>query len=407
MRLLLVCLLSCIASVVTAGDWPQILGPARNGQAQGEKLPASAKPTIAWRAGVGAGYAGPAIAEGKVVIFHRVGDRERVSAFELTSGEPLWKTDFEASYQGGIDPDLGPRSVPTIDNGHVYVFGAAADLHCVALATGEKVWSRALGTDYNGPELLGYFGAGSSPIVAGDRVWVNLGGKDAGLVALDPANGKTVYKGTAERASYSSPTLATVNRKPSLIFVTRYNCLGIDPKTGAAQFTFAFGKRGPTVNAATPLVFDDRLFVSASYGVGAKLLRFTTAEPEVVWENDESMSSQYTTCVYRDGFLYGTAGREDVGDASLRCIEAATGDVKWNEDGYGIAHVILVGDQLLIVRQAGEIVVAPASPKSFKPTAKAKLVDGTIRALPAFSQGKLLLRTVATGDKGELICIGL
>ncbi len=407
MRLWLCIALLCGGlSTAAAGEWPQILGPARSGIASDERLPATwpqTGPRVAWKAEVGAGYAGPAIADGKVVVFHRVGDSERVEAFALASGKSLWQANFEASYRGGIDPDLGPRCVPTIHQGMVYVFGAGGDLHCVKLADGAKVWSRELAADYAAPD--GYFGAGSSPIVAGGRLWVNVGGKDAGLVALDLKTGKTLYQGTTEQASYSSPTLATLNNRETLIFVTRYNCVGIDPTTGEERFSFPFGKRGPTVNAATPLVFNKQLFVSASYGVGAKLVSFTKSSPSTIWENDSSMSSQYTTCVYHAGHLYGVAGREDVGDATLRCIDATTGEVQWDEAGFGIAHVILVGDQLLVVRQSGELMIAPASPQGFKPTAKAHAVRGTIRALPALADGKLLLRTVATGKSGELICV--
>jgi outer membrane protein assembly factor BamB len=395
-----------LTTALAAGEWPQILGPARNGAAEKEKLPAAwpaGGPRVLWKGEVGAGYGGPAVAAGRVVVFHRLGDQERVEAFDLMSGKSLWGADFEATYRGGIDADLGPRCVPTIHDGRVYAFGAGGDLHCVRLEDGGKVWSRALAADYDAPD--GYFGAGSSPIVAGQRLWVNLGGREAGLVALDLATGKTLYRGTTEQASYSSPTLATIGGRESLVFVTRYNCLGIDPASGAERFSFEFGKRGPTVNAATPLVFGDRLFVSASYGVGARLMRFANGAPTVVWENDESMSSQYTTCVHHQGYLYGAAGREDVGDASLRCIDAATGAVKWDVEGYGIAHVILAGDQLLVVRQRGEIALAPATPARFAPTATATITRGNLRPLPALAEGKLVVRTVASGGRGELLCV--
>jgi outer membrane protein assembly factor BamB len=394
-----------LAAPACAGDWPQILGPTRNGVAQDEKLAwPQAGPKMLWRAEAGQGYAGPAVADGKVLLFERVGDEERLRAFDLTSGKRLWSAEFAATYRGGIDADKGPRCVPTIAEGRVYAFGADSDLHCVKL-DGTKLWSRSLADDFKIPDS--FFGAGSSPIVAGGKVWLNLGGKDAGLVALDPESGKTLYRGTDEQASYSSPTLAKIDGRESLIFITRYNCLGVDPKTGDSQFSFPFGKRGPTVNAATPLVFGSQVFVSASYGVGAKVVELAKSAPAVVWENDSSMSSQYTTCVYHQGYLYGVAGREDVGDASLRCISAKTGEVQWDQEGFGIAHIILAGDQLLIVRQTGEVLLAPASPKKFEPSGKAQLVRGTIRALPALSDGKLLIRTVATGGKGELVCVGL
>lgn len=394
-----------LASSASAGEWPQILGPARNGVAQQETLGdwTNKPPQTAWTAKAGAGYGGVAIANGAVVVFHRVGEHERLEAFDLAKGRSLWKADFAASYRGGIDPDLGPRTVPLIAGERVFAYGAGGDMLCVRLKTGEKLWSRALASDYEAPD--GYFGAGSSPIVAENRLWINVGGKGAGIVALDLATGETRFRGTDELASYSSPTYASINGNESLVFVTRYKCLGIDPKSGDVQFRFPFGKRGPTVNAATPLVFDDRLFVSASYGVGARLMKFTGREPTAVWENDTSMSSQYTTCVFHQGYLYGVDGREDVGDANLRCIEAASGDVQWKEDGFGIAHVILVGDRLLVVRQNGEILQAPATPKGFTPSGTAQLVKGTIRALPALAQGRLVVRTVATGGEGAIVAI--
>ncbi len=400
-------LLGCVgaSSAVNAGDWPQILGPNRNGVAVGETFlptwPADG-PQIAWKAEVGAGYAGVAISDGKVVVFDRALDKERVLAFDLATGRKLWQTDFDASYRGGIDADLGPRCVPTIADGRIYVFGAGADLHAVDLTTGKSLWSRNLASDYAAPD--GYFGAGSSPIVAGGKLWVNLGGKESGLIALALDSGKTLYSGTKEQASYSSPTLAKIAGKERLIFVTRYNAVGIDPNSGDQIFSFPFGMRGPTVNAATPLVFDDRLFVTASYGIGAKLASLRGDKPTIVWENDTSLSSQYTTAVYRAGYLYGVDGREDAGGASLRCLEAATGKVMWSEADYGVAHVILAGDKFVVIGNDGQAELVAAAPTAFKSLAKATLSRGKFRALPALSEGRLLVRTVATGGKSEVIC---
>src|SRR5690606_38902935 len=246
-----------------------------------------------------------------VVVFHRVRDVERLEALDATTGKSLWKADFPATYGGGIDPDVGPRATPLIHQGRVYAFGAAADLHCVDLKTGRKVWSRAAGADYHAQE--GYFGAGSTPIVADGKVIVNLGGRDgAGIVAFALDTGKTVWQATDEAASYSSPTLTTLDGQQLVIFVTRLNCVALDPASGQVRFRFPFGQRGPTVNAATPLVFENnRLFVSAAYGVGAVLAEITPQAAKTVWANDESMSSQYATCVYRQGHLYGIDGRED------------------------------------------------------------------------------------------------
>src|SRR5262245_5174243 len=135
------------AAAALAGDWPQILGPNRNGRVEGERLaerwPAGG-PTVMWRYRLGSGYAGAAIRGQRCVVFHRVASIERVECLDCGSGKSQWKTDFPAGYRGGVDADLGPRCVPLLTDRAVYVFGAAGDLHAVELNTGNKLWSRSL-----------------------------------------------------------------------------------------------------------------------------------------------------------------------------------------------------------------------------------------------------------------------
>lgn len=404
---LLVCgILLPLAPRARAGDWPQILGPTRNGIAQGEQLAASwpaSGPQSLWSATLGSGYAGPAVVGNRVIVFHRVDDFERVEAFDADTGRSLWKTDFEAIYRGGVDPDTGPRCVPLVHAGAVYVYGAAGELHCVALETGKARWSRTLAADYGADD--GYFGAGSTPILAGGRLLVNVGGTDAGLVGLDPATGKTLWKGTSELASYSSPALVNVGGQPKVVFVTRMNAVLVDPQTGASSILMPFGKRGPTVNAAVPLVFDGHLFLSASYGVGAALVRLDGAKVKPIWANDESLSSQYATSVLRDGYLYGIHGREDIPPAALRCVEVATGKVMWSVDDFGVAHPILAGDKLLLLGVGGKLTIAQASPDKYRELASATISDDVTRALPALSGGHLYFRTNNRASGGRLKCL--
>ena len=400
--------LSCslLVSAARGGDWPQILGPARNGVANGERLAEkwlSGGPAALWKYSLGSGYAGVAVVGGRVVAFHRVGNSERVECLDAASGKSQWKTDYAATYRGGVDSDTGPRCVPLIADGAVYVFGAAGDLHCVELATGKKRWSRGLYEEYGADE--GYFGAGSSPILVGGKLLVNVGGRGAGLVGIDPASGKTFWKGTDEAASYSSPAAAKVNGADEALFITRMNCVLVEPSSGKAQTLFAFGKRGPTVNAATPLVIDNKVFATASYGVGALLAPLGTQGSQPVWSSDDVMSSQYATPVHHDGFLYGIHGREDVGVAELRCIELATGSVRWKKPNYGVAHLVVVGDKLLIQRADGEIALARATPEKYDELASARVSNGPTRALPALSDGRLFIRSGSGG--GELTCLGV
>jgi hypothetical protein len=115
------------------------------------------------------------------------------------------------------------------------------------------------------------------------------------------------------------------------------------------------------------------------------------------------MSSQYATPVERDGFLYGIHGREDVGVAELRCIEAATGKVRWKKSSYGVAHLILAGDKLLIQKSDGQIALAAADPEKYRELATARVSPGPTRALPALSNGRLFVRSGSGG--GELLCL--
>jgi outer membrane protein assembly factor BamB len=189
---------------------------------------------------------------------------------------------------------------------------------------------------------------------------------------------------------------ATVAGVRHVVFVTRLNVVSIDPSSGDVRFRFPFGARGPTVNAANPLVIGDHLFVSASYGVGAEWAKIGAREAKEVWANDDVMSSQYTTCVEHEGTLYGIDGRQDVGVARLRAFDPRTGRVLWTEEGFGTGGLIVAGDKLLIMRTEGELVLAEASPKEFRPLARAKLFETTAQALPALSGGLAFVRDTQT-----------
>jgi outer membrane protein assembly factor BamB len=237
--------------------------------------------------------------------------------------------------------------------------------------------------------------------VEGDKQLINVGGAaGAGIVAFSLTDGKVIWKATDEGASYSSPVAATIGGVRHAIFVTRLNVVSVDPLTGEVRFRFPFGARGPTVNAATPLVLDDHLFVSASYGVGAQWSKIAAGSATKRWANDDVMSSQYTTCVEHDGVLYGIDGRQDVGRARLRAFDPKTGKIYWTEEGFGTGGLIVVGDKLLIMRTDGQLVVAAATPKGFEPLAEAQLFNGTAQALPALANGLLFVR-----DTNTLKCV--
>jgi hypothetical protein len=194
--------------------------------------------------------------------------------------------------------------------------------------------------------------------------------------------------------------VTTIDGKPVVIFVTRLSVIGIEPETGKLRFQFPFGQRGPTVNAAMPLVIDGHLFVSASYGVGAVWAKLGPNSAEELWRGDELMSSQYTTCVYREGVLFGIDGRQDQPPAHLRAFDPRTKKVFWTEEAFGTGNLILAGDKLLILRTNGELLIAAADKTRFRELAKAQVVEGTAQPLPALANGLLYVR-----DEQTLKCL--
>jgi outer membrane protein assembly factor BamB len=388
------------------GDWPQFLGPNRDGTAPAEaelKLPwPKAGPPIAWQRTVGAGFSGPVVAGERLILFHRVGEEEVVECLHAVSGKLNWKFAYPTHYRDEFGFDEGPRATPCIAGSQVFTLGAEGVLHALDLATGKQLWHRDLNGDYGVKK--GFFGVGTSPLVVGQRVIVNVGGREAkaGVVALDRLTGKEAWRATDHEASYASPIVARLNDKQSIVVFTREGPVGLDAESGQVQFSRRWRARiNASVNAATPLALDGHLFVTTSYGVGALLLRPTREGLAEVWSNDESLSSHYNTPVRLGEQLYGIDGRQEAG-AELRCIDWKTGKVRWTRPRFGCATLILVGKHVLCLTESGELVAIEANPTEYTELARAVILEKPVRAHPALAYGRLFAR-----DERKLICAEL
>lgn len=394
------------AAAARGGDWPQILGPARNGAAAADEKLAdvwpAAGPPVVWRRAVGAGYAGVAVVGDRAILFHRAGDREIVEALDAATGTTLWKSDHPTTFQPQVGGGDGPLCTPVVHAGTVITFGAQGVLSAHDLATGERRWSRQTHREFAAPE--GYFGAGSTPLVVGDRVIVNVGGRgDAGIVACALDTGATLWQRSAEAASYSAPVAVEVAGTPHVLMVTRLSCLLLDPATGDIRWQFPFGQRGPTVNAATPVVIGgDRLVVTSAYGIGCVCAIFDRAAAKPVWQGAGPLATQYCTPILVGDHLFCIDGRDDLPPAELVCVEAASGREARRErlDAYG---TLLAADgKLVVAKTDGEVLLVRPDPEGFEVLARCKLLAGTVRALPALAGGRLYLR-----DDATLICLSL
>ena len=384
-----------LATSASAADWPTFLGPNRDGRSDetglASEFPKSGPPAL-WRRSVGAGFSGPVVAGDRLVLFHQVDEKMVVECMNAATGKTVWKKSYPTRFRAGYGSGPGPRATPTIADGHVFTMDPESVLQCLRLGDGELVWRRELAKEYEIPE--GFFGVSSSPLVEGDALLVNLGAPaGAGLAALDRKTGKTIWTSTDDTAGYASPVAATIDGRRYAFFFARTGLHAVDPITGKQRFFFRWRARmNASVNAATPLVIGDRVFISSAYNVGATLLKVTPSGQEPLWKLQQVLSNQYNTCVVHDGHLYGIDGRADIGIASLRCVDIETGKPEWSEEGFGCATIVFAEGRLYLLNEQGILTVAPATPDGYRPTARVSILKPTCRAHPALANGRFHAR---------------
>ena len=399
-------------------DWPQILGGSRNGvSAETAQLGWSGKPKVAWEIEVGTGFAGPVISGESLILFHRPGGSGgplAVQKFNAADGKAIWKTDLKSGYEGKMDRDTGPKATPVVQDGFVYCHGPDGELACLNFESGETKWEINAREMFSAPP--GYFGCGSSPIVVDGKLLLNVGGKTKGsnggasIVAFDAATGEVVWQAVKDTASYSSPIAVEHDGKQLAIFLTRTRFVGIDVATGKVQFNNAFGVRGPSAVGAMPVAFGNKVFATAAYNVGAMVVDLEKlggdgGELKPDWSSKQAFASHYGTPVFHDGYFYGTNGREDFRDGSFRCINAASGEVVWDEPSFPVAHTLRIEDQLLVLNYQGKLSLIKPSPEKFSLLNSATVFDGETRAVPAYSKGRLFFRSNARSNVGKLIAV--
>ncbi len=397
------------AATLSAADWPQFLGPGRDGVYTGPPLARSwpaGGPRVVWRRPVGLGFAGPVVAAGRLILFHRVAGEEVVESLDAATGAPQWRFAYPTAYRDDFGFDEGPRAVPVVANGRVFTFGAEGQLHAIELATGRKVWG--VDTQKVFAPRLGFFGRAGSPLVEDGRVIANIGDSfdGGGIIAFNVDTGAVLWQATRHEASYSSPVGATLDGRRRAVFFTRRGLVGLDPATGAVAFEREWRSRSDSsVNAATPLVVGNLIFLSASYGTGAAVFSVSKDTLAELWTSDDVLSNHYATSVHRSGVLYGFHGRQEFGP-SFRAVDMKTGAVRWSEEKFRAGTVTLAGDRLLILREGGELVMAEATPEAFRPIARAQVLPAVARGYAALSDGFFYARN---GDvrASELICLDL
>jgi outer membrane protein assembly factor BamB len=390
-----------------------------------------------WEFAKGTGYSSPAIVDERLVFIHRVANEEIVECLASETGASRWRFRYGTVFEDRYGYNNGPRSSPVIDGERVFTMGAEAKLHCLELATGKVIWKRDLMAEYKVRQ--DFFGTAATPLVEGSLLIVNVGAPGGpSVAALDKATGREVWRaGTEWGPSYASPVPAVVHGKRRIFVFAggessppTGGLMSIDPATGRVDFSFPWRSRSfESVNASCPVVFDNKVFISASYRTGGALLEIRPDfTHRVVWTTQE-FGLHFNTAIYREGHLYGFDGRNEP-DASLACINVATGKAVWREtpeweetlDRQGRQQKQLLGTyrgslmavdgSFLCLGELGHLLWMDLTPKGYKEISRTWLFAARESwTLPVLSRGLLYVvqntRELLKGTGPRLLCYDL
>jgi outer membrane protein assembly factor BamB len=425
------------AAAHQAADWPAFLGPSGDSKSAERGLffhwPA-AGPRVVWHQRLGVSYGICSLSRGRLYQFDRFGDNARLTCMDAMSGAEVWRFEYPTEYSDMYGYNGGPRCSPLIDHERVYLYGAEGSLHCLQVSDGKLLWQVNVQEKFG--VVQNFFGVGSNPVVDGPRLIVMVGGSPpesqqvppgnldevvgngSGIVAFDKLTGKVLYSITDELAGYASLKLATIRGRRWCFALARGGLVGFDPATGQVDFQYPWrAKLLESVNASTPVVAGDEVFISETYGPGSSLLKVRPGGYDVVWRDElrsreKAMQTHWNTPIYHDGYLYGCSGRHTY-NADLRCIEWKTGKVMWTADRTTRTSLLYADGHFLSLGEFGQLIVFKANPTKFEPVAT--LEEGALRArtgesllnypcwaAPILSGGLLYLR-----GNDRLVCLDL
>ena len=432
-RLLWIFLLltTLLASTSRGDDWPQWLGPRRDSvwRETGilKKFPAGG-PTVKWRAPIDGGYAGPAVAAGRVFVMdfvssgdkspspnnrNKLNGQERVLCFSADTGKPLWKHAYDCTYN--ISYPSGPRATPTVDGDRVYTLGAEGNLFCLSVKDGSVLWSHDFRRDYQAETpFWGYCG---HPLVSGDKLFCIVGGPGSVAVAFDKMTGKEIWRSlSAKEQGYSAPTLIESAGKPQLLIWHAESINSLDPQTGKPYWSVPL-ECNYKMSIVTPRKLGDYLFAGGIVN-RAVLLQLGRDKPsaEVVWRGQKDVGIGPVSSV---PFLEGETMYGVDRQGELRGVNLQDGAHLWStyaptttrgRANSGTAFLVKNGDRFFLFGETGDLVIARLTPAGYDEISRAHLIDPTTDAFgrdvvwshPAFANRCVFVRN----DK-EIVCVSL
>lgn len=378
-------------------DWSRYRGPGMNGISQEEGLRTSGEAPVVWKKAVGLGYSSPVIGGGNVIITGHDGkETDTVYCLDEKTGEEKWKFSYSQPL-GDLYFQGGTTGTATLHGDRVYHLAREGELFCLNSANGKVVWQKHLTADFSYTKPT--WGFSGTPLIWDDWLFINAG--DAGL-NLNRNDGSVIWKSGDEEAGYSTPYPFERAGWRLVIFSNKRSYVCVDASNGTEVWRYKWMTRYG-VNAADPIVSGDSVFISSGYGKGATLLGWKgKGQPERVWQSRE-MESQMNAAVLIDGHLYGISGNEGQDGTGIRCLELATGTVKWSDASVGQGALMAVQGNLLVLSENGDLQVAPASPTEYKPTFTQKVIEPRVWTVPVFSNGRVYCRNAS----GSLVVLGM
>jgi outer membrane protein assembly factor BamB len=404
-----------------ADQWPQWRGPGRDG-VWNEKgiIQKFDKPRleVKWQAKISNGYSGPTVADSRVYITDRItkpSQMERVHCFDAITGNQIWLRSYECKYTSIGYPD-GPRGSVTIDSKRAYSLGTMGHLFCFDAATGDIIWKKDLNEEYK--IKMPTWGIATSPLIEDDLVIVQIGGKDACLVAFDKATGVEKWKALGDQTAYCSPIIIEQGGRRVLISWLFKRVVGLDPLSGNIYWEYPFGAE---MGIASPIVQDDYLFLSSFFD-GCVLLKLKQDQPgaELVWkragENEKKTDGLHcciSTPLMQGNYIYGV---DSYGE--LRCLDRQNGDRIWEsleavpKERWANIHMVKNDDKIWMFNEKGELIISMLSPEGFKEISRTKIIDPTEGQLDSrggvcWSHPAFAYKHIYARNDNELICVNL
>lgn len=397
-----------------SADWTHIMGPNLNRKtAETARVPwTSGQPKQLWQISTDGGFSSFVTGNGKAYTVVPKGGRETATAVDRKTGAIVWQTPLgPTGYRGGgergapgNDGGDGPRATPVFADGRVFVFGGEFDLHALDSATGRVLWKRELLREFDGSEIV--WSNAAAPLVLRDRVIVSGGGRNQSILAFRADNGEVLWKTGSDKATHSTPIVATIHGQEQALIRVERGLIALDPANGKELWHYPFPHR--TATAPSAVVWNNIVNVSSGYGIGGGACEVKRDgdkwQVTELWRSpgNRDTAAHWSTAVVHEGYLYGCYGHGEYGRGPLKCIDIRTGEVMWQEAGFGPGQVIMAGERLLATSDAGVLKIIEANPRSYKELASADVIEGKVWASPALSDGQVLLRSTTHGVCLEL-----